>query len=63
MQNKNQMLNANSQVIAHLELQIGQLTSAVSEREKRSFPSQHVPNSRIQNLNQKTTQAHICQDN
>ena len=51
MQNKNQMLNANSQVIAHLELQIGQLTSAVSEREKRTFPSQHVPNPRIQNLN------------
>jgi len=33
------MLNANNQVIAHLEVKIGQLASAVIEREKGTFPA------------------------
>jgi len=56
------MLNANNQAIAHLELQIGQLTSAVSERENGTFPSQPMSNPRTQNLNQKANQARMRQD-
>ena len=39
MQNTNQMLNANNHDNARLELQISQLTSAVSERENGTFPA------------------------
>ena len=44
MQSTGQMLNSNTQAIARLESQLGQLASAVSEREKGKFLSQLVVN-------------------
>ena len=44
MQISEQLLNVNSQVITRLEMQVGQLASAIGEREKRIFPSQPITN-------------------
>ena len=44
MQTTGQVLNSNTQAIARLETQLGQLAAAVSEREKGKFPSQPVAN-------------------
>ena len=55
-------LNANNQVNTRLELQIGQLASGVNERGKGTFPANMCLIQEHQNLNRKTNQAHICQD-
>ncbi|KAL5578645.1 hypothetical protein UlMin_011087 [Ulmus minor] len=44
MQSTQQVLHSNSQAISKLETQLGQLATAVGEREKRKFPSQPIPN-------------------
>ena len=44
MQTTGQVLNSNTQAIARLETQLGQLAATVSEREKGKFPSQPVAN-------------------
>ncbi|KAL5546440.1 hypothetical protein UlMin_006127 [Ulmus minor] len=44
MQSTQQALHSNSQAISKLETQLGQLATAVGEREKRKFPSQPIPN-------------------
>ena len=49
MQTMGQLLNSNSQAIAHLEMQVGQLESTISEREQGRLPSQPEPNPRNQN--------------
>ena len=44
MQSTQQVLHSNSQAISKLETQLGQLATAVGEREKGKFPSQPIPN-------------------
>jgi hypothetical protein len=44
MQATKQGLNANTQAISRLEVQVSQLASALSEREKGKLPSQPEPN-------------------
>ena len=51
MQTTGQLLNSNSQAIARLETQVGQLASTVNEREWGKLPSQPEPNLRTQNSN------------
>jgi len=41
-------LQANTQAIAKLEIQMGQLATSLSEREKGTFPAQPQPNPRFQ---------------
>ena len=53
------MQNTN-QSIAKLEMQMSQLATSVSERERGTFPSQPLPNPRNQNAN--SNQAHVVQD-
>ena len=49
-----------SQSIAKLEMQMSQLATSVSERERGTFPSQPIPNPNRQNPN--SNQIHIIQD-
>ncbi|KAL5570758.1 hypothetical protein UlMin_020355 [Ulmus minor] len=44
MQSTQQVLHSNSQAISKLETQLGQLATAVGEREKGKFPSQPISN-------------------
>ena len=44
MQGTKQSMNANTQAISCLEVQVGQLANALSERERGKFPSQPEPN-------------------
>ena len=44
MQTTKQSLNANTQAISWLEVQVSQLATALSEREKGKLPSQPEPN-------------------
>ncbi|KAL5550681.1 hypothetical protein UlMin_000857 [Ulmus minor] len=44
IQSTQQVLHSNSQAISKLETQLGQLATAVGEREKGKFPSQPIPN-------------------
>ena len=44
MQGTKQSMNANTQAISRLEVQVGQLANALSERERGKFPSQPEPN-------------------
>ena len=43
------LLTSNTQAIARLEMQLGQLITAVSERKKDKLPSQPKANHRTQN--------------
>ena len=49
-----------SQSIAKLEMQMSQLATSMSERERGTFPSQPVPNPKNQNAN--SNQVHVVQD-
>ena len=49
MQTRGQLININTQAIAHLKIQMGQLTSAMSERELGRLPNQPRPNPRNKN--------------
>ena len=46
MQATGQMLMANTQAIAHLEMQLGQLATTISEKVKGGLLSQHEANPR-----------------
>ena len=52
------MLNSNTQAIARLETQLGQLATSVSEREKGKFLSQPVANPK-DNGSSSTYPAHV----
>ena len=49
MQITGQLLTFNTQAITHLEIQLGQLATTVSEREKDKLSSQSETNPRTQN--------------
>ena len=58
MQTTGQVLNLNTQAIARLETQLGQLATVVSERKKGKFPSQPVTNPK-DNGSSSTHPAHV----
>ena len=63
MQTIGQLLNTNTQAIAHLEMWLGQLATVVSEREKGRLPSQSETNPKNQNNQLPQQELHINQLN
>ena len=51
MSSTGQSLTANTQAIARVEMQMGQLAATIGEREKGKFPSQPEINPKGQNPN------------